>query len=366
MNILIFNWRDPKHPNAGGAEIATLEHAKYWTKKGHKVTWFSSSFIGNFSLEEFIDGVKIIRRSNQTLGVHIAAFFWYLFINKEKFDLVIDQFHGIPFFTPIYVRTKKLAYIHEVTKEVWRTNQLPKPLNLVPAFFGEITEKLIFMLFYKNIKFMTVSESTKKDLIEFGVKKDNIRVIYNGLHSIKLPNINKEKTPTVIYLGALAKDKGTDSVLELFDRLKQRHKNWQFWIAGRGAFEYTERLKKASYIKYFGFVTEKKKFELFRRAHIFVNPSIREGWGLTNLEANSQGTPVVGYNVPGVRDSVKNNKTGILVKKGRIDLLEKSVEKLISGKKIYKKISGNAEKWSGNFSWEEASRQSLEYILISP
>ena len=44
MNILILNWRDPKHPNAGGAEIVTREHAKAWNKAGHSVTWFSSFF----------------------------------------------------------------------------------------------------------------------------------------------------------------------------------------------------------------------------------------------------------------------------------------------------------------------------------
>src|SRR6185312_6565233 len=117
MNVLILNWRDPKNPKSGGAELVTQEHAKAWVKAGHSVIWFTSCFKGAKN-EEMIDGVKVIRRGN-ALSVYLLAPFFYFF-SKNKFDVVIDEIHGIPFFTPLYVKkARKTAFIHEVAGEIW-------------------------------------------------------------------------------------------------------------------------------------------------------------------------------------------------------------------------------------------------------
>src|SRR3989344_5046220 len=179
MNILIFSWRGPGHPNEGGAEQSTLEHAKYWLRHGCEVWWFTSSFEGSKEVEA-VERIKMIRKGGQLVGVHISAFFWYLFGKHPKFDVVIDQIHGIPFFTPLYVRSKKIAFIHEVAKEVWFMNPLKWPLNIIVGFVGKFFEPLFF-LFYKNIPFFTVSDSTKDDLVDFGIHIEKISVIHNGL-----------------------------------------------------------------------------------------------------------------------------------------------------------------------------------------
>src|SRR3989344_6246530 len=145
MNVLIFSWRGPNHPNAGGAEISTHEHAKKWIEKGSTVTLFTASFEGAKE-KETIDGVNIIRKGYQVFGVQINAFWWYLFDRHDKFNIVVDQFHGIPFLTPLFVRVKKMAFIHEVAKEVWWLNSWQKPLNLIPAIIGFIFEPLIFYI----------------------------------------------------------------------------------------------------------------------------------------------------------------------------------------------------------------------------
>src|SRR3990170_217949 len=116
MNILILNWRDTKNPKSGGAEVVTLEHAKAWVKKGHWVTWFTSEF-ENEKKTEKIDGINIVRRGN-FLTVYLHAPFFYLF-SGNKFDVLIDEIHGLPFFTPIYARIPKIAFIHEVAREIW-------------------------------------------------------------------------------------------------------------------------------------------------------------------------------------------------------------------------------------------------------
>src|SRR5579864_8394813 len=118
MNILVFSWRDTKHPLAGGAEQVMHEHMKGWIEAGHSVTFFSSTFPMAKS-KELIDEIEIIRRGSQYITCHISAFLWYIFENRVKFDLVVDEFHGWPFFTPLYVNKPKLAVIQELTREVW-------------------------------------------------------------------------------------------------------------------------------------------------------------------------------------------------------------------------------------------------------
>jgi len=112
MRILVFSWRDPKHPLAGGAEQVMHEHMKGWIKAGHKVTLFSSK-MGGLPEEEEMDGVHIVRHGYQYLGVQITGFFFYL-KNKDNFDFIVDQFHGLPFFTPLYVQKPKLAVIQDI------------------------------------------------------------------------------------------------------------------------------------------------------------------------------------------------------------------------------------------------------------
>jgi glycosyltransferase involved in cell wall biosynthesis len=367
MNILILSWRGPRHPNAGGAEVATEEHAKTWVKKGHKVTLFTS-YVKSLPKEEYINGIKVIRRGTAVLGVRIAFVTWFLFKKHQKFDLVVDEFHGIPFFTPLFVRSKKMAWIHEVAKEVWTLNPWPRPLNLIPAFFGYYFEPFLFNL-YRNIPFMTVSDSTKKDLVAWGISPKNITVIHNGATLLKRkPKTLKQKHKTLIFLGALSRDKGIEDALKVFSLIIKTKKDWQFWVVGQGEDHYLNHLKNISRqlniqkkVKFWGFVSEAMKFKLLASSHIMINPSTREGWGLVNIEANSVGIPVVGYKVPGMVDSIQNSKTGILVKKGDYKVMAKEIISLSSSKN-YLKMKKEAVRWSKKFNWSDAGKKSLRLI----
>lgn len=368
MNILIFSWRGPGHPHSGGAEKSTHEHAKDWVKVGHNVTLFTSSFEGGKS-EEIIDGVNIIRRGTQILGVHFSAFKWYLGASHEKFDLVVDQFHGIPFFTPLYVRAKKLAFIHEVTKEVWRLNPLPKPFNLIPAVLGTIFEPYIFKLFYKNTPFMTGSNSTKEELINWGIPESNITIIHHGLDKPLLKKFPpKEKKLTLIFLGALAKDKGIEEAIQAFAAINSKKKIYEFWIVGKGEEHYTKYLKNKAKdlgltgnIRFWGYVSEYQKYQLLAKSHLLINTSFREGWGLVVLEAALMGTPTIGFNVPGLRDSVINEKTGLLSPKDP-SLLAQKVLELVENKIKYERLRKNGFLWAKKFTWEKSTSLSLKLI----
>jgi len=367
MNILVLSWRDPKHPLSGGAEQVMHQHMIGWHKAGHKVTLFSSYYQGGLR-EDNLDGITIIRKGRQLLGVHIEACMWYLFKQTTKFDVVVDQFHGIPFFTPLYMRTKKVAVVQEVAHNVWLRNQLPKPFNWILGVIGLITEP-VYYLFYKNVRFMTGSESAKKDLRAIGIPEKNITIIPHGAMLTvphKLPP--KESIPTVIFLGAIAKDKGIEDALKAFSILKE-HGILQFWVVGKAGESYmrevqslTTRLGLSDNVTFFGYVSEKKKFELLARSHIMVNPSVHEGWGLVNIESNSVETPVVAYPSAGLIDSIKNNINGMISKYKTPQSLAQTVLLLLQSEEKLHKLSKSAKEYSTQFSWDKSQKLSLNLI----
>ena len=317
-----------------------------------------------------VDGVNIIRHGRQTFGVQWEAFKWYLFGKHTKFDLVIDQFHGIPFFTPLYVREKKLAFIHEVTKEVWKFNPWPKPFNLIPYTVGTLFEPLVFKILYNNIPFMTVSNSTKKDLEDWGIDGKNIFIVHNGVSNKPLKGTKgKEKRITITYLGAITKDKGIEDALKVFFLLKQKNNDFQYWVIGKSDESYLGYLSKQAKklgidnnIKFWGYVSEDKKNNLLARSHLLINPSIREGWGLVVIEAARMGTPSVGYDVAGLRDSIIDEESGILTEKNTPEEMAENVLKLVKDQPRYIRMCHYAKKWSNKFSWVNSIEQSLSLI----
>ena len=361
MNILVLNWRDTKNPKSGGAEIVTLQHAKAWVKSGHRVTWFTSEFKGA-KAKEVLDGVNIVRRGN-FISVYFYAIVFYLF-SEKKFDVVVDEIHGIPFFTPIFVRKPKIAFIHEVADEIW-DYMYPFPINKI----GKFIEPLYFYL-YRNTKFWTDAQSTISDLEVYGIKKENCTVINCPIENKSLRTLpRKENVPTFIFVSRVVKMKGIEEVIRAFFYILRELKDARLWIVGDGEKSYVEELRDtmksysiAPRVKFFGTVSESKKLELMKQAHILLHASVKEGWGLVVIEAASQGTPSVVYDVAGLRDSVKNGKTGIVLSENSSKEMAKEASNLYKNKKLYEKFQKNAILWAKSLTWKDATKKSLALI----
>lgn len=365
MNILILSWRDIKNPKGGGAEVLTHEMAKNWVKNGNQVTLFSSSFPGSLSLET-IDNVRIIRQGHPDarsliFSVHFLAFLYYVHKSKN-FDIVVDEIHGLPFFTPWYVRGRKVVLICEVASNLWI-----KMFGPVFGSIGRILEQLYLKYIYKDIPYLTISNSTKGELINEGVKDKNITVLPMGLTVPKnIEKKNKEKDTTLIYVGRLTKSKGIEDAIKALSIISKSYSKVKLWIVGGGDKEYVNFLKKIANslnindrITFFGYVSLEKKFELMERAHILVVPSIKEGWGLTIPEAGRVGTPAVGYNVEGLREVILDGKTGILTTKNNYKNLAENIIKMLGDKLMYEACAKAAKKLSLSYNWRNTANVAL-------
>ena len=87
-----------------------------------------------------------------------------------------------------------------------------------------------------------------------------------------------------------------------------------------------------------------------------------EGWGITTLEANACGTPVIASDVPGLRDSVKNTNTGYLVPYGETQELSDKIIELLRDQEKREQMSQESVRWAQNFNWSKTSEMFLSII----
>lgn len=354
-NILIFNWRDTKHRWAGGAEVYVHEISKRWVADGNRVT----IFCGNDGLNarnEIIDGIRIVRRGGFYM-VYFWAALYYVFKFRGKYDFIIDSENGIPFFTPLYAKEKKFLLIHHVHQEVFR-HSLKWPLSQIALFL----EARLMPFVYRKVQVITVSPSSKEEIMRHKLTKKEPIIIYNGVDLEVFKPGKKSEKPMVLYLGRLQYYKGLHVFIVAAKRILKRYSNAEFVIAGEGGekeklIKFAEKLGVADKVKFVGKVAEEEKVQLFQKAWIFVNPSLMEGWGITTIEANACGTPAVASDVPGLRDSIKSPHTGILVPYKKYDGFTRTITKLIHDEKLRKKMSGESIKWASNFSWEKSANE---------
>ncbi len=362
MRILIFNWKDINHPRFGGAEYVTYQYAKNLVDFGHQVTWFTSTYPGAKS-EELIDGIKILRRGN-LWSMYIYAFFVYQ-KSRTDIDIVIDQIHGIPFFTPLYVRKPVLAWIHEIAGVIWFI-EFPPAIS----YLGSIAE-ILYLKWYRKIPFITDALSTKNELITSGIPQNHIHTIPLTIDMVKPGNTQKSKIPSIIYVGRLTPMKRIELLIQAAAIIKTRFPHLKIMIAGSGKPAYEKKLKQLvrelkldGVITFVGRVTDIHKWQLLRKAWLLVHPSIKEGFGLTVLEAAACGTPTVCFNVAGLRDLIKNGENGVIVSPQTPQALAKEIEELLANKQKLRRLSINARNWSKTFpSWKQQTKK-LEKILL--
>ena len=366
LKILWFNWRDTKNPDAGGAEVLTREIAERWVTAGHEVTLFTSEF-PNCRKEEVMDGVRIVRAGGR-FSVYWRAKEYYEKCSKHNFDVVVEGINTIPFFTPVYVSRPKVSLIFQLTGEVFY-RILPKPIA-APARF---IEPFVYKILYKKTIALVLSGSIKKELIEIGFNPERVFVAEPGVdYGYYLPGV-KTEYPSILYLNRVVPYKNVDHVIRAFKMVRERVPNARLYIVGCRGTVYESGLRRLAAelgvldsIEFHNFLVGEPKRKFLQMGWVHILPSTKEGWGISVLEAASCGTPTVAYNVAGLRDSVKNKVTGILVPFNDVGALAEATTEILADEQLRSQMSRNARKWALDFSWERTARgalSALEYAV---
>lgn len=362
MKILILNWRDIRDPLAGGAEAYLHQIGRRLATK-HEVFLFCRRYEGS-SPRDKIEGIKVIRRGG-SFSLYLYFIISYLFtLRRERFDVVVDGINGVPFFTPLFVRRPKVAIVfHIVGREIF-FRELPFPLSLV----GLIAEKMIPIV-YRRVPVVVISDSTRDEVIRFGIPQKNISLVYCGMENLKetagKPH-EKSANPSVAYFGRIKDYKQLDHLVKAFAHVNVDMSNSELVIAGRGDYsvltDLVESLGLSQSVRLVGEVSDQEKEKILGAAWVFVTPSLKEGWGITVIEANNCGTPAIAYNVPGLRDSIRDGETGLLVPAGKVDELAGAISRVLKDAGLRERLSQNALAWASRFNWDNSAEDFARVI----
>ncbi len=361
MKILVINWQDIKNPFGGGAEVHMHEIFSRLAQRGHEVALIASQFNGA-SPFELIDGIKVYRQGSRNLFNYSVKGMYERLRRETKFDVVVDDINKIPFFTPAFVREQLAAIVHHFFGKT-----IYKETNPLFASYVFLTESLVAMV-YKKIPFVAVSESTRKELIEKGIPESRIEVVPNAVDSRLYVTSSLSSDRQIIgYLGRIKRYKSVDHLISAFAKITNNFSNAELLIVGDGdnideLKGLTHKLGIESRVKFTGKVSEDEKVKLLQQMTFLVNPSAKEGWGLTIIESNACGKTVIAADVPGLRDSVLDNQTGMLYEYGNIDSLAAKMKLLLSDEALRHKLEQEVVRWASNFTWENSADKMERFL----
>ena len=349
---------------SGGAEVHLEELLRRIAAKGHAVTLLCSGFAGGLS-EEIVDGIRIVRAGNRYNFNLIAPFHLRRLVKRERYDLFLEDINKIPFYTPFYLRLPSIIIIpHLFSTAVF------EEINWVLGSYIYLAERPLTRV-YRRKRFCVISESTAADLVSRGVGRDNIRVIHCGIDRSLYNNDNgyrKFDYPAILYLGRIKKYKSIQHLIAAFAIVRRTVVDARLTIIGAGDYlaalqEQTRALDLDDAVEFTGFVPSAAKVEYLCRSHVMVYPSLREGWGLTNIEANSCGTAVVAADSPGLRDSVRDGASGLLYEYGNVGQLAEKIMALLSDPGRRGALEQGGRQWAAQFDWDLAAGEFLDLCL---
>jgi glycosyltransferase involved in cell wall biosynthesis len=311
-DVLLLNWRDLTHPEGGGSELYVESLASRLARGGDRVTVFCADH-GGAPRDEVKDGVRFVRR-----GSHVTVYLWAAVLmvlgRLGRKGVVVEVHNGVPFLARLFTRRKVVVLVHHVHREQW------------PVVFGPRTARIGWWLeswlaprVNRRCDYVAVSEVTKAELVGLGVAASHISVVHNGTSRPLRTTAGRAANPTIAVLGRLVPHKRVELVLEAAAVLRHELPGLQVEVAGEGYWHEAlsakvEELGLQGVVHLRGRVSEQEKSDLLARAWVHAVPSLKEGWGLSVVEAGSHGTPSVAFtHAGGLAESIVDGRTGSLV-----------------------------------------------------
>jgi glycosyltransferase involved in cell wall biosynthesis len=364
--IAIVNWRDPWHPQAGGAECYAWEMARGLVSRGARVSYLTAR-AGGQARSERRDEIEIIRLGGR-LTVYPLMLAW-MAAHRRSFDAVLDCQNGIPFFTPCVLprNVPVLCVMHHVHDAQFGLHFPP-----VMAAIGRLLEGPAARWCYRRHECVAVSQSTADAMRSRLSWTGPIHIVPNGLppDAFEGPagggSPKESGVPVLTWVGRLVAHKRVDRVLDIASRLSDRETVIE--VIGRGPEMAPLAAKVAASglggrVTLRGYLPEQEKRAAVAASWLHLNTSHGEGWGLCVLEAAALGVPTVAYDVDGLRDSIREGETGWLVKDGeRIEDVTERALKEIAEPARRAEIAAACLGWARQFDWDRSAALMAQLI----
>jgi glycosyltransferase involved in cell wall biosynthesis len=363
LRVLVLNWRDPWHPEGGGSELYVTEVAHRLHADGVEVTVFSARYSGAAG-RETRDGIRYVRR-----GGHLTVYLWSALLlltgRFGRLDAVLEVQNGMPFLARLFTRARVVVLVHHVHREQWPI--LPPVL----ARFGWFMESKVAVRVNRGAPYVAVSEVTRSELVALGVRAGDITIAWNGQPPVPaFEAAEPSPTPRLAMLVRLVPHKRVEHALEVVAALRTEFPDLHLRVMGSGwwAEQLLERRRELGLddaVTFLGHVSDRDKFTELSAAWVHLLPSVKEGWGLSIVEAAQVGVPSVAYlEAGGVRESILDGVTGLLATDHE-DLAAK-VRLLLADAELRRGLGDKARIRAGQFSWDVTTDTIAGQLGIRP
>lgn len=368
QKLVVLNWRDPWHPEGGGSELYVHQVARELHDSGREITWLTASYPGA-AADEVVDGIRFVRR-----GGHLTVYLWvaWLLLGQRfgavlqrltglrprhvlgEVDAVLEVQNGMPFLASWLSSARTVVLVHHVHREQWSV------VGPVLARVGWFLESRAAVRANRGRRYVAVSDVTRRELVDLGVAADAITLAYNGMPPVPLYQAgDRYDEPTIVALSRLVPHKQIEHAIRALPRLSEEFPEVRLRVLGDGWWadelhRLTAELGLTDRVEFCGFVDEETKFVELSRAWVHVLPSVKEGWGLSIVEAGRAGTPSVAYaDAGGVAESILDGVTGLLAQDE--DDLVAQVGRLLRDERLREDLGAKAFVRAGEFTWEAAA-----------
>lgn len=365
VRVLVLNWRDVRHSQAGGAEAYAHEISRRWVAAGARVTWLTARDAGQ-AARDSIDGIEI-RRAGGTLSVYAHAAL-QLVREGRDFDVVLDCQNGIPFFSPLFTLggVPVVQLVHHVHQDQFATR-----FSRGGAALGRLLEGPVSRRVYARRRTVAVSPSTRHELRSRLRLDGVVEVVPNGC----LPSdrdtgpVRRAPHPTVAVVSRLVPHKRVDLLLQAVARARREVPHLRLDVVGDGPE--LDRLRHMAVelglgaaVTFHGRRPDAVRDEILRSAWLTTSTSQGEGWGCSILEAAALGVPCLALQAPGVRDSVVHGRTGWLVEDAG-DLAAALVRAVgeLSSPGHAEQVAEVCRRWARYFDWDRSAELLAAVVL---
>ncbi len=225
----------------------------------------------------------------------------------------------------------------------------PNMFSLKRFFLKKILSFLLRISLSRANKIFFLNSDDRKDLKKYKIINDDqyTKVLGPiGLNLEKWSNfsINNSETITFIFVGRFIKEKGIIEYLKASISIAKIFPKTKFLVLGsqeslnnpgRISSNYLSRLLNNKNIEW---INNGDVYSYLKSSSVFVLPSYREGYPRSTQEAMALGKPIITTNVPGCKETIINNKNGIIVRPGSVEEIENAMKFFIKNPKLITKM----------------------------
>jgi glycosyltransferase involved in cell wall biosynthesis len=355
VHILVLTDRDWTHPQGGGTGTNLYGQVSRWLAWGHRVSVIACGYPGCARHEQY--GDLTIHRVGGRSTVFPRAIWaqWRGLVSDV--DVTLEVVNGITFLTPLWLRMPRVAMVHHVHRDLYIGEFGPRTGRIL----AWALEAMPLRLLYRKVRFSTISQSARDDLVGVGIPRDHIDVEYLGVDPGAFRRGVRAPAPRLLFVGRLKAYKRIELVLDVLEAVPGAELD----IAGDG--DHREALEAEiarrglqDRVTMHGYVSDERRAELYGQAWVALTASSSEGWSLTVMEAALCGTPSAALAVGGLPESIVDGQTGLLADSG--DELKQRVRELVADPEQVESLGDAAERRARHFSWDRVAQANLALI----